>query len=78
MEFVPGPGLCPDPGLALPVKGLQALYRSLTPQVAGYEFLNAFSHDGIDGGLLSNGQPPSLLKKFFIDFESDIGHVGAS
>jgi hypothetical protein len=77
MEFVPGPGLWPDPGLALPEKSLQALYCSFTAELAGYEFLNAFSYDGIDGGLSLKSQTPGLFKEFFIDFQCNISHFGA-
>jgi hypothetical protein len=77
MEFVPGPGLCPDPCLGLPEKGFQTLYRGFAAKVAGHEFLDAFSYYGIDGRLPSKSQSPGLLEKFFIDFKRDIGHFGA-
>jgi hypothetical protein len=76
MEFVPGPGLCSDPGLGLPEKGLQALYRGFAAKVAGYKLLNAFSYYGIDRGLLSKGQSPGLPKEFFIYFKRNIGQLG--
>jgi hypothetical protein len=77
MEFIPGPGLCPDPGPSLPEKCLQALYRCFATEVSGYEFLKAFSYYGIDGGLPSKSQLAGLLKEFFIDFERNVGHFGA-
>jgi hypothetical protein len=78
MEFVPGPGLCRDPGLGLPEKSLQTLYGGFAAKVAGHEFLKAFSYYGIDGGLSSKSQSPRLLKKFFIYFERNIRHFGDS
>jgi hypothetical protein len=77
MEFVPGPGLCADPGLALPEKGLQTLCRGLAAEVAGYEVLNAFSDYGVDGCLPSKSQATGFLKELFIDFKCNIGHFGA-
>jgi|CryGeyStandDraft_6_1057127.scaffolds.fasta_scaffold168772_1 hypothetical protein len=78
MEFIPGPGLCPDPRPALPEKCFQALYRCLAAEVPGYEFLKAFSNYRIDGGLPSESQPAGLLKEFLIDFKRNVGHFGAS
>lgn len=70
-------GLCTDPGLALPEKGLQALCRGFAAEVAGYEFLNAFSYYGVDGCSPSKSKLTGLLKEFFIDFKRNIEHFSA-
>jgi hypothetical protein len=77
MKVVPGPGLCPDPGLGLAEKGLQAFQRRLAAEVAGYEILDASSYDGIDGGFPLKCEPAGLLKEFFVDFECNIGHFAS-
>jgi hypothetical protein len=77
MEFIPGLGLCPDPCLGLPEKGLPTLYRGFAAKVAGYEFLDAFLYYGINGCLPSKRQSPGLLEEFFIDVKRNSGHFGA-
>ena len=77
MDFVPSPGLFPDPGLASPEESLQALESGFAAIIARYKFFKSLFHYGIDGSLFLEGKPTGFFQEFVVDFHCDISHVAS-